>query len=101
MAHHRSRDTSPEPPGTPLGAELEYDEVEPWNVVLLDDDHNTFAYVIFVLQEVLACDRSRAEEICWSTNNDGSAVIQRAARPVAEATVSTLATWALSAALER
>lgn len=56
----------------------------PWNVVLLDDDHHTFEYVIRMLQELFGHTATRALEIAKRVDRDGRAVCVTAHKELAE-----------------
>lgn len=45
-----------------------------WNVVLLDDDHHTYEYVIRMMQELFAHSKERAFEIAKRVDTDGRAI---------------------------
>ncbi len=46
----------------------------PWNVVLIDDDHHTYEYVIRMMQELFAHPLEKAFEIAKKVDEDGRAV---------------------------
>ena len=52
----------------------ETDQPVPWNVVLIDDDHHTYEYVIKMMQELFAHPPERAVEIAKKVDKDGRAV---------------------------
>jgi len=45
-----------------------------WNVVLLDDDHHTYEYVIRMMQELFGHSKERAFEIAKKVDTDGRAI---------------------------
>ena len=45
-----------------------------WNVVLLDDDHHTYEYVIRMMQNLFAHPKERAFEIARKVDSDGRAI---------------------------
>lgn len=48
--------------------------IEPWNVVLLNDDWHTFDEVIFQLMKATNCSRQQAEDIAWEAHKRGEAI---------------------------
>jgi ATP-dependent Clp protease adaptor protein ClpS len=45
-----------------------------WNVVLIDDDHHTYEYVIKMMQELFAHSKERAFQIAKTVDTDGRAI---------------------------
>lgn len=45
-----------------------------WNVVLLDDDHHTYEYVIRMMQELFAQSKERAYKTAKTVDSDGRAI---------------------------
>lgn len=50
------------------------DRPRPWNVVLLDDDHHTYEYVIRMMRTVFGHSEQRALEIAKTVDRDGRVV---------------------------
>jgi ATP-dependent Clp protease adaptor protein ClpS len=46
----------------------------PWNVVLLNDDHHTYEYVIRMMKELFAHSQERAQKIAETVDKEGRAV---------------------------
>jgi ATP-dependent Clp protease adaptor protein ClpS len=55
-----------------------------WNVVLLDDDHHTYEYVIEMMQKLFGHSFQSAFEIAKRVDLDGRAVCKTTHREVAE-----------------
>jgi ATP-dependent Clp protease adaptor protein ClpS len=56
----------------------------PWNVVLLDDDHHTYDYVIEMLINLFGHSLERAFKLARGVDRDGRAVIFTTHRELAE-----------------
>lgn len=48
--------------------------IEPWNVILLNDDWHTFDEVISQLIRATGCSRQKAEDIVWEAHTKGEAI---------------------------
>lgn len=48
--------------------------IEPWNVILLNDDWHTFEEVIIQLIKATGCSIEKAQEITWNVHTEGEAV---------------------------
>lgn len=48
--------------------------IEPWNVILLNDDWHTFDEVIVQLMLATSCSPDRAADIAWRAHSEGEAV---------------------------
>lgn len=48
--------------------------IEPWNVILLNDDWHTFDEVISQLIKATICSRQKAEDIAWEAHTKGEAI---------------------------
>lgn len=48
--------------------------IEPWNVILLNDDWHTFDEVISQLIKATNCSRQKAEDIAWEAHTKGEAI---------------------------
>jgi ATP-dependent Clp protease adaptor protein ClpS len=54
--------------------ETDTEQPVPWNVVLIDDDHHTYEYVIRMMQELFAHPLEKAFQIAKTVDGDGRAV---------------------------
>jgi ATP-dependent Clp protease adaptor protein ClpS len=48
--------------------------VEPWHVILLNDDRHTFDEVILQLIKATRCSSKKASEIAWEVHTKGEAI---------------------------
>ena len=48
--------------------------IEPWNVILLNDEWHTFEDVILQIMKATGCSIEKAQEITLKVHNDGEAV---------------------------
>jgi ATP-dependent Clp protease adapter protein ClpS len=48
--------------------------IEPWNVILLNDEWHTFEDVILQLMKATGCSIEKAQEITWKVHTEGEAV---------------------------
>jgi ATP-dependent Clp protease adapter protein ClpS len=48
--------------------------IEPWNVIILNDDWHTFDEVIFQLMKATGCSSQQAEAIAWEAHTKGEAI---------------------------
>jgi ATP-dependent Clp protease adapter protein ClpS len=48
--------------------------IEPWNVILLNDDWHTFEEVILQVLKATGCSIEKAQEITWKVHTEGEAV---------------------------
>lgn len=48
--------------------------IEPWNVILLNDDWHTFEEVIHQLVKATGCTSDQAADIAWQAHTNGEAV---------------------------
>lgn len=48
--------------------------IEPWNVILLNDNVHTFDDVIIQLMKAISCTMERASEIAWTVHTKGEAL---------------------------
>ncbi len=56
----------------------------PYNVILENDDHHSFEFVMDVLCKVLGCPIERAYQFAWQAHTTGRAVIWTGPKEVAE-----------------
>jgi ATP-dependent Clp protease adapter protein ClpS len=75
--------------------------VEPWNVILLNDDWHTFEEVIAQLMLATACAPEQAAQIAWDAHNNGEAVCYSGPRERCEHVASVLEEIDLGVRLER
>jgi ATP-dependent Clp protease adaptor protein ClpS len=85
----------------PLGKEEESTLViEPWNVILLNDDWHTFEDVIIQLVRATGCSVERAEAIAWEAHSKGEALCYTGPKERAELVASILEEIDLAVRLE-
>ena len=75
--------------------------IEPWNVVLLNDDHHTFEEVIVQLIKATGCTADQAAEIAWKVHTTGEAVCFSGPRERCEHVGSVLEQIKLRVRLEK
>jgi ATP-dependent Clp protease adaptor protein ClpS len=56
----------------------------PYNVILENDDHHSFEFVMDVLRKVLGCTAQRAQQLTEEAHTTGRALIWSGAKEVAE-----------------
>src|SRR5437879_1364573 len=56
----------------------------PYQVILENDDHHSFDFVIGVLRDVLGCTLEHAFQLTWEAHSKGRAVIWSGPKEVAE-----------------
>ena len=71
----------PAPRKSPAG---KTDRLPPYNVVLLDDDHHTYAYVIEMLGALFAFDRQKAFKLAEEVNTRGRVILMTTHKEKAE-----------------
>lgn len=67
--------------------------IPPYNVILENDDHHSFHFVITVLQKVLGCNEQRAFQFANEAHNTGRAIIWTGPKEVAELKVEQVTTF--------
>jgi ATP-dependent Clp protease adaptor protein ClpS len=67
--------------------------VPPYHVVLANDDHHSFEFVVGVLRKVLGCALERAEQLTHEAHTTGRAVIWTGPREVAELKAEQVTTF--------
>jgi ATP-dependent Clp protease adaptor protein ClpS len=73
------------PESAPLRAVRPVQKKEPlWNVVLLDDDHHTYDYVIEMLMELFGHSPIRAWLMACEVDNEGRVIVDTTSRERAE-----------------
>lgn len=75
--------------------------IEPWNVILLNDDWHTFDEVILQLMKATNCSRKKAEGITWEAHTKGEAVCFSGPRERCEHVASILEEIDLGVRIER
>lgn len=75
--------------------------IEPWNVILLNDDWHTFDEVILQLMKATNCPRKKAEEITWEAHIKGEAICFSGPRERCEHVASILEEIDLGVRVER
>jgi ATP-dependent Clp protease adaptor protein ClpS len=65
----------------------------PYNVILENDDHHSFEFVMEVLRKVLGCTQQRAFQLTELAHNSGRAIIWTGAKEVAELKVEQVHTF--------
>lgn len=75
--------------------------IEPWNVVLLNDDWHTFDEVILQLIRATGCSAEQAGQIAWKVHSEGEAVCYSGPRERCEHVASVLEQIKLKVRLEK
>lgn len=75
--------------------------IEPWNVILLNDDFHAFEEVILQLMRATSCSPAQAEAITWEAHSRGEAVCFTGSRERAELAASILEEIELRVRLEQ
>ena len=75
--------------------------IEPWNVILLNDDFHDFDEVIVQLIRATSCTIETAEAIAWEAHSKGEAVCFTGSRERCELVASILEEIALRVRLEK
>lgn len=58
--------------------------IEPWHVVLLNDDFHTFDEVILQLVKAIKCSAKEASDIAWEAHSNGEAICYTGPRELCE-----------------
>jgi len=74
--------------------------IEPWNVILLNDDWHTFDEVIMQLIKATGCSPGQAREITWQAHTEGEALCYTGPRERCEHVASVLEEIRLGVRLE-
>lgn len=64
--------------------------LKPWNVVLLDDDHHTYEYVMKMVMSLFGVDITRAFTIAKTVDSDGRAICLTTHKELAELKVDQI-----------
>lgn len=75
--------------------------IEPWNVIVLNDDWHTFEEVIFQLVKATGCTAEQAGDIAWQAHSNGEAVCYTGPKERCEHVASVLEEIDLGVRLER
>ncbi len=75
--------------------------IEPWNVILVNDDWHTFDEVIAQLLKATGCSLEQAREITWQVHTEGEAICYSGPRERCEHVASILEEIELRVRLER
>lgn len=67
--------------------------VPPYNVILENDDHHTFEFVVQVLCKALGCSPERSIQLTYEAHSTGRAVIWTGPKEVAELKVEQISTF--------
>jgi ATP-dependent Clp protease adaptor protein ClpS len=67
--------------------------VPPYNVILENDDHHSFEFVIDVVQKVLGCTLERSFQLTEQAHTTGRAIIWTGTKEVAELKVEQIQTF--------
>jgi ATP-dependent Clp protease adaptor protein ClpS len=67
--------------------------IPPYNVILENDDHHSFEFVVDVLRKVLACTLERAVQLTFQAHTTGRAIIWTGPKEVAELKVDQVGTF--------
>lgn len=74
--------------------------IEPWNVILINDDWHTFEEVIFQLVKATGCTVEQAQAIAWEAHALGEALCYTGPRERCELVASILEEIELAVRLE-
>ena len=75
--------------------------IEPWNVLLINDDWHSFEEVIFQLMKATGCSGEKAAEIAMRAHGEGEAVCFTGHRERCELVASILEEIDLGVSIER
>jgi ATP-dependent Clp protease adapter protein ClpS len=75
--------------------------IDPWNVILLNDDRHSFDEVISQLIKAIRCTQQKASEIAWEAHAKGEAVCFSGHRERCEHVASILEEIDLGVRIER
>ena len=64
--------------------------LKPWNVILLDDDHHTYEYVMKMVMSLFGVDITRAFTIAKTVDTDGRAICLTTHKELAELKVDQI-----------
>jgi ATP-dependent Clp protease adaptor protein ClpS len=65
----------------------------PYNVILENDDHHSFEFVVGVLRKTLGCSEQRAFALTFQAHNSGRAVVWTGSKEVAELKLEQIQTF--------
>ena len=64
--------------------------IEPWNVIILNDDVHSFDDVIAQIMKATNCSPDHAADVAWKVHNDGEAVCFTGSKERSELVASIL-----------
>ncbi len=67
--------------------------IPPYHVILLNDDHHSFEFVIGVVRKVIGCSLEKAFQLTLEAHNTGRAIIWTGSKEVAELKVEQISTY--------
>jgi ATP-dependent Clp protease adaptor protein ClpS len=65
----------------------------PYNVILENDDHHSFEFVVDVLRKALGCSEQRAFQLTFQAHTSGRAIVWTGSKEVAELKVEQIRTF--------
>lgn len=68
----------------PRQAPREPKPLEMWHVILLDDNDHSYDYVIRMMQQLFACDQTRAFELARTVDKEGRVICTTVHKELAE-----------------
>jgi ATP-dependent Clp protease adaptor protein ClpS len=71
-------------PTAPEQERVETRRLPPYNVILANDDHHSFEFVIDVLRKALGCSQERAALLAMEAHRQGRAIVWTGSKEVAE-----------------
>jgi ATP-dependent Clp protease adapter protein ClpS len=74
--------------------------IEPWNVIILNDNVHTFDEVIAQIMKATGCSPDHAADVAWKIHNEGEAVCFTGSKERAELVASILEELNLRVRLE-
>jgi ATP-dependent Clp protease adapter protein ClpS len=75
--------------------------IEPWNVILLNDEWHTFDEVILQLLKATGCSVQDAQQITWAVHSEGEAVCYTGPRERCEHVAAVLEEIRLEVRIEK
>jgi ATP-dependent Clp protease adapter protein ClpS len=75
--------------------------IDPWNVILLNDDWHTFDEVIMQLIKATKCNSQKASKIAWEAHINGEAICYTGPKERCEHVASILGEINLGVRIER
>ena len=72
-------------PGTRIIEETEIEPQKPYHLILLDDDHHTYEYVVRMLQQIFGYSRDKGFAIACMVDSAGRAILMTGSKDEVEA----------------